>query len=461
MNIIIVGDGKVGSALAEHLSQEEHDVVIVDNNDEPLHRASNTLDVLCVKGNGSSVSVMRKAGAATADLVVAATSTDELNMVCCRNAKNLGAKYTIARIRGVEYIADIDTLRQNMGIDMVINPEYATAVEISRLLRFPPAANIDTFFRGRVELVGFLLHEGDLILGQPLSSLPNSIKQLPILFCAAERGGDVIIPDGTFTPQMGDKLYVIGEPVGVHAFFRTLGRYDLKVRNVFIVGGGRISHYLASILARMGTGVQLVERQEKRCRQLAEDLPKAMIICGDGTDQELLEAEHMEASDAFVALTDRDEDNLIISLYARQQGVPKVVAKSNRQNYASIARSAGLDSVVSPKLITVNHILHVVRGMQRSKGSVMNALYKIANNKAEAMEFSIDETTRGLGIPLRDLKLKKGILIAAIVHNGQVLIPEGTSSLSKGDTVILISRGQAILDLNDMYAAAFPGGATL
>ena len=446
-----MGDGKVGFTLAEHLSREEHDVTVIDTNDDALRRASESLDVLCVKGNGASIMALRESGVDTADIIIAATSLDEVNMVCCLTAKRLGAKYTIARVRNVEYAVELSVLKKELGIDMVINPENATAVEISRLLRFPSAANIETFYRGRVELIGFRVQEDDFICGHSLAELNHRVKELPILFCAAERGDEVIIPDGRYAPQAGDKLYLIGQPIGMSQFFKLLGRYTPKVKDVFIVGGGRIAHYLTAILEGMNMHVKLVERNMDRCRNISEVLPRTMVICGDGTDQELLESESVSASDAFIALTDRDEDNLIISLYAMQMGIGKVIAKSNRQNYAGIARAVGLDSVISPKLITANQILQVVRGMENSKGSVMTALYKIASGNAEAMEFVVNQTTRHLGQPLKDLKLKKGILIAVIIHHNRIVIPEGSSSMSQGDTVIIVSRDQGILDVNDIF----------
>ena len=446
-----MGDGKVGFTWAEHLSQVEHDGTVIDTNDDALRRASESLDVMCVKGNGASISALRESGADTADVVIAATSMDEVNMVCCLTAKRLGAKYVIARVRNVEYAAELATLKQELGIDMVINPENATAVEISRLLRFPSAANIETFYRGRVELIGFRVQEGDFIVGHPLSAQSHKLQELPMLMCAVERCGEVTIPDGSFVPQAEDRLYLIGQPSGLTDFFKLLGRYTPRLKDVFLVGGGRIAHYLTAILEHLGMRVKIVERSMDRCRHLSEVLPRTMVICGDGTDQELLEQENISAADAFVALTDRDEDNLIISLYAMQQGLKKVVAKSNRQNYAGIARAVGLDSVISPKFITANQILQVVRGMQNSKGSVMNALYRIAGGHAEAMEFLANDTTRNLGIPLKDLRLKKGILIAVLVHQNRIIIPDGSSILSQGDTVIIVSRNHGILDINDIY----------
>ncbi len=455
MKIVIIGNGKVGFTLAEHLSREDHDVTIVDTDYDALKRASDTLDVMCVKGNGAAISTLEEAGADTADVVIASTDLDEVNMVTCTTAKHMGAKYVIARIRSTDYTmaGSLTSLKSKLGIDMVINPELATATEISRLLRFPPAANIETFYRGRVELISFRVQEDDFLVGKTLMSLSHKLKDLPILFCAVERDGNVCIPRGDFQMDAGDLVYVIGEPLGINQFFKTLGRYTQKIRNTFIVGGGRITSYLASILDKMGQHLTIVEVREDRCRQLAEMLPKALIICGDGTDQELLESENMHSNDAFIALTDRDEYNMIISLYAMQQGIPKVVSKTNRQNYVGIARSIGLDCFFSPKQITADHILQVVRGMQNSKGSVMNSLHKIADGRAEAMEFVVNQTTRNLGIPLKDLKLKKGILIAVIIHNGKIIIPEGSSKIENGDTVIIVSRDSVILDINDIYAA--------
>ena len=339
-----------------------------------------------------------------------------------------------------------------MGIDMVINPENATAVEISRLLRFPSAANIETFCRGRVELMGFRLQEGDFLVNQPLHALSAQVKQLSLLVCAVDRDGEVTIPNGSFVPQVGDKLYLIGRPTSLDQFFRLLGRYSPKVKTVFIVGGGKISVYLTAILEKMKMRVKIVELSEKRCRLVSEMMPRTTVICGDGTDQELLESERMSAADAFVALTDRDEDNLIISLYAMQQGMHKVVTKCNRQNYTGIARAVGLDSVISPKLITAAQILQLVRGMQNSQGSVMNTLYRIADGKTEAMEFTVGPSTRHLNVPLRDLHLHKGILIAVIMRDGEIIIPEGSSCIQEGDSVIIISRDRPIQDLNDIYA---------
>jgi len=451
MNIIIVGCGKVGFFLAEQLVKEEHDITIIDFNDEALGKAYDTLDIMTIKGNGVSPTTLTEAGAETADLVIAATSSDEVNMVCCLTAKQLGAKYTVARIRTPEYTESIAELKKNLKIDVVINPESAAAAEIARLLRFPAAADIETFCRGKVELMGFVLQEGDFLIGKSLMDLPPQVKKLQLLFCVADRNGDVCIPKGSFVPKAGDKLYIIGQPFGLDKFFRMLGRYTPKIKKVFLVGGGKISAYLIEMLHNMNIKLKVVDRDEIKCREIAQLFPDVITINGDGSDHELLEEENLQSYDAFVALTGRDEDNLIISLYAMQQGVSKTITKCNRQNYIGIARSMGLNSIVSAKYVTASHILHLVRGMKNSQGSVMNSLHRIADGDAEAMEFKVTSNTKNLGIPLKDLKLKPDVLLAVIMRKGAIIIPEGSTCLEPDDNVIIITSGSFILDLNDIY----------
>ena len=453
MNIIIAGAGKVGMNVAGHLVSEGHSVTVIDTNQETLDRVSNQLDVMCVRGNGASRVALLDAGITDADMVIAATGSDEINLLCCNCAHSFGVASTVARVRSAEYAGDLENMKQELGIDMLVNPELATAVEISRLLRFPSAANIDTFARGRVEIVSFHIQEDDFVAGKSLAALSSKIRDLAMLFCAVERGGDVIIPNGSFVMKQGDKVYLAGTPAGIGQFFKLLGRQNHRIRSAFIVGGGRITFYLIGMLERLGISCKIIEKNEQRCRDLAEIFPKSLIIHGDGTDPELLAEERMEASDAFIALTDRDEDNLIISLCAHQAGISKVVAKSNRQNYTSIARSAGVESIVSPKLTTADQILRMVRGIQNTKGTVMTALYRIAEGGAEAMEFQVSSSTKNLGIPLKNLRqsLKEGILIAVVVRNHQVIIPNGSTSLEEGDSVIVVARGSVILDLNDIF----------
>ncbi len=451
MKIIIVGAGKVGFTLAHHLSMEKHDVTIIDKNEAAIRHASDALDVMCIKGSGASPATLKAAGAQEADFVLATTSMDEVNMLCSLMSKHLGVKYTVARIRDVDYTADLAAFQRDLNIDMVINPEYSTAIEISHLLRFPPASNIDTFFRGRVELLSIKVQEGDFVIGNSLNDLSRKLKTISFLFCAAQRGDEFIIPNGSFVPQLGDQLYVIGSPMGLHQYFRLLGRYVPKVHSVLIVGGSRIAHYLSTMLDHMHIKVTIVDNQESRCQFLSEHLPNALILHGDGTDQELLLTEHFTNHDAFIALTGRDEDNLLISLYAKQQGLKKVIAKSNRSNYIDIMKSAGLESILSPKMITVGRILRVVRGFENTKGSIMVALYRFADNKAEAAEFEITTDTLYLGVPMKDLPLKPRVLISAILHKGKLTIPSGNDAFCPGDRVIVVSHQQTIYEFNDIY----------
>ena len=452
MKILIVGSGKVGFSLAEQLVAEQHDVTVVDIHDKNLNSASDALDLMVVQGNGVSTITLSEAGAANADLLVATTSSDEVNMVCCLLAKNLGTKYTIARIRNPEYTSTVGELQKNLKIDMAINPENTTAIEITRLLRFPAATNVQSFCRGKVELMGFRLQEGDFLIGKPLYTLDDSVKKLSLLFCAADRNGELTIPTGSYIPQVDDKLYLVGRPDSLDKFFHILGRYTSQPKTAFILGGGKITGYLLPMLQELGMRIKVIETREDRCRTLNERFPTVTAICGDGTDQELLESESMTDYDCFVALTNSDEDNFIISQYAQQKRIPKVITKCSRKNYTGIARAVGLDSVISPRAITAARILHVVRGMQNSQGSVMNSLHRIVNGAAEAIEFTVSPNTRNLEIPLRNLKLKSNVLLAVIVRGNQIIIPQGNSYMTERDRVIIIAPSGKVLDLNDIFA---------
>jgi len=451
VKIIIVGSGKVGFTLAENLTNENHDVTIIDTQDAPLQKASEMLDVLTIKGNGASISILKNAGVERADALIAVTGRDELNMVCCFTAKKLGANYTVARIRDYEYAIEINQLKSELEIDLAINPEYATATQISRLLRFPNALDIETFYRGRIELVGFRATEEDIITGKPLSVVRKHIGNLPILFCAVERDGNTFIPNGSSVLEPDDRVYVIGDVVNISKFFKVLGRITQRIKDTFIIGGGRITTYLSRLLSDTNVNVKIIEQNPDKCINLCEMLPKALVVNGDGTDQELLDSESLEKAASFVALTGRDEDNLITALYAKQKGVQKVIAKINRQNYYTIVDDIGLDCVISPKTITAYAILQKIRAMQNSHGSRMEALYPIANGGAEALEFTVVENTKYKGIPLKQLKLKKGVLLAVIARNGRMIIPEGNDSINIGDNIIIVTSLNSILDINDIY----------
>ena len=450
MRIVVVGVGKVGKTLADQLTREEHDVVVIDRNEDVLQRVEDMLDVLCVRGNGANAKTLLEAGVGRADIVIAATASDEMNMLCCLIAKRLGAQYSIARIRDPEYNESLDLLKQELGIDMTINPEKATAQEISRLLRFPFASNIEHFARGQVEMVEFRCLETDPIAGLALKEL-SRIRNLPrVLYAAVERSGEVTIPNGDFVIQPGDRLYVAAEPNTMTHYFRHLGRNAKRIRSAMILGGGRISYYLAKIIAPGGIDVSLIEIDKQKSKRLSEILPEVNVIYGDGTDQELLMQAGLQDVDAFVALCDRDEENLMTALYATRQGIPKVVVKNNRLTYEDIISSLGLDSIVSTRSITVDTILRYVRARVSGEGTAVEKLYRLVDGKAEALEFVAKRGDPYIGVPLKDLTMRRNTLVAVIVRRNKVIVPSGGDTIEADDNVLIITRGGGVTDLNEV-----------
>lgn len=452
MKIIIIGNGKVGYAIASQLAGEHHEIMMVDAKRSALERADSALDVMCVEGNGASIRVLVEAGARTADLVIAVTNADETNLVCCLIAKKLGAKHTIARVRNPEYRRDADLLKREIGLDMVINPDLGAAKEIARILSFPAAFSVEPFARGRIDMIGIHLSAGDSIVGKSLSEV-HKVRLAEVLLCAAEQDGEIVIPDGNFVPRAGDKIYMIGTREELQKMLRKMGHTQQKVKDVSILGGGRIAMYLAWELDRSGIGVQIVERKAEKCEALAAQLPHAMIIQGDGTDQALIRDEGVFESDAFVALTDRDEDNLLMALSAQRAGVPKVLAKMSRPNYIDLVQDTRIGSIISPKDIIADQITRYVRALANSEGSAVETLYKMLGGEMEALEFTAGPGSRALlDIPLKDLSLKKGILIGAIARGDKIMIPGGLSTIQEGDHVVVVSKAIGIDDLTDVLA---------
>ena len=449
MKIIIVGLGKVGYAIAQQLEGEHHDLTLVDASVEALSRAENSIDAMFVTGNGAGVSTLIQAGVRNADLIIAVTEHDEVNLICCLMAKKLGAKRTIARVRNPDYFREAAVLRREIGLDLTINPEYAAAQEIARILRVPAAFSVESLSRGLVELIGFQLIEGGAMAGVSLTDY-NRRHPGNVLVCAAKRGDEVIVPNGSFVPQPGDLVYVIGSPSETTRVLKNTGREVSPVRRVSILGGGRIALYLAWALEGTGAQLTIVERSHERCLELAEKLPKATVLCGDGTDHELLDTEGIFDCDAFIPLTGRDEENLLMALSAQHAGVKKVLPKMSRPNYMELLRQLGLETVISPKDITANFISRFVRGFANSQGSAVESLHKILDGAMEAVEFTASAATHFLDTPLRDLHFKQGIIVAAIVRNGKVEIPNGNSKILEGDRVIVIARSLFLQDLNEI-----------
>ena len=449
MNIVIVGDGKVGFTLAAYLAQENHDVTIVDQDAAALEKASETLDVMCVRGNGANVRTLLEAGVDEADVLIAVTTNDEMNMVCCLAAKQLGAKYTVARIRDPEYTESLTVLQDKLNIDLVTNPERATAMEISRLLRFPFAINVETFAHGRVEMVEFRVDEFDPIANMSLKTLH---QRYPGVLCSAVlRGHEAIIPDGHHVIRIGDRMHVLGDILSITNFFKKLGKDTNRVRSAMLLGGGHISYYFSKITAGMGMKQTIIEVRQEKCRKLSEQLgDEVNVVCGDAAEEELLEQENLTQFGALVCLLDRDEENMMTGLYAVRRGVGKVVVKVDRPNYVDVLSDMGLDSVVSPKLTTANTILRTVRALARSQDSaVVEKLYRIVEDKVEALEFTAREGAAYLNIPLSQLRIRKGVLVAVLVRSRKIIIPFGDDHIEAGDTVILIARARSIGALED------------
>ncbi len=451
MKILIIGCGKVGYYVAERMIAENHNVTLIDTDENAVSRANETLDALAVSGNGTSVTILREARVEDSDVVIALTGSDEVNMLACYLAKNLGAKHTIARIRNVGYLQDIASLRSMLDLDMTINPEQATANAITRLVRFPQAAEIETFYRGRLEMVSFRVWEGDFISGCEIASIKRYIHDIPILFAAVERNGSTFIPDGSFVFQPEDKVHVLGEISGVSAFFRALGRAYTRTKNAIIIGGGRITYHLSRELDKIKINNKIIEIDPNRARELS-NLLNHDVICGDGTDHNLLSSESLRNADVFISLTGRDEDNMMTGLYALQKGVQKVIVKSTRQNYGAVAAKLGIDGVVSPKAVTANHIIRFVRGLMSSKGQEMLTLYQIADHSAEAMEFSVTTADpKFCSIPLRNLQILDNTRIGAILRKNQIIIPGGNDTIEEGDNVIVISIGGMVRSLGNIF----------
>lgn len=451
MKIVIVGDGKVGYTLTKRLSQEGHDIVVIDNNRSVLLQSQEALDVAVVDGNGASVEVQREAGVGSSDLLIAATSGDETNLLCCMVARKLGCRHTIARVRNPEYDQQTRFLKDELGLSMVINPEKAAALEIFRLLQYPSFLKRDSFAKGSVELVELKIKENNVLANTRLDQF-RTLSNVNALVCAVERGGMVSIPKGSFSLQVGDKLTIATDAGDLVRLIKNLGVYTPKAQHVMIIGGSRTAKYLAQRLISSKVKLTIIEKNEKRCQELSETLPEATIVHGNGTEQGLLIEEGIRKMDAVVTLTGMDEENLIVSMFADYIGVPKSVTKINRTEYNNVYENKGIDSIVSPKLLTTNEIIRYVRAMDDTTGGSVVTLYRIVDGKAEALEFSIKNDAPYNNIPLHKLRLKPNILIASIIRARKVIIPSGNDEIHKGDTVIIVTTtDHAIAELRDIF----------
>lgn len=449
MRIIIVGCGNVGTTLAEQLSKEGHNITIVDEREPLVKHVSTMYDVMGIVGNGASFSVQTEAGVNDADLLIAVTGADELNLLCCLIAKKAGNCHTIARVSNPVYSREINFIKEELGLSMIINPKFATASEMARILKFPSALKIDAFTKGRVELIKFRIEDTSMLCNVKLKDMGQKLR-CEALVCTVERGEEVFIPDGNFELRAGDEITIAGSPSKNIALFKKLKLPTTRAKHVMLVGGGETTYYLASQLLDMGIQVKIVERDKKRCEELSELLPHAMVIEGDGTDKDLLLEEGLTTTEAFVAMTNFDEENIMLTLFAKSLTRAKLITKVHRVSYDEIIDNLGIGSVIYPKYITSESIIRYVRAMHNSIGSNIETLYRMNDNRVEALEFLIGEDCPLIGIPLQEVSLKPNILICSINHKGSITMAQGQSIIRAGDTVVLVTTTTGFHDIKDI-----------
>lgn len=452
MNIIIVGCGKIGYSLIGELVNEGHDVTVVDTDSAAIEEITNVFDCMGVCGNGVDCNVLESAGASQADLIIAVTASDELNMLSCFLSRELGTKHTVARIRNPEYNGDsLAFMRHKLQLSMAINPEKLMAQELYNILKIPSAFKVDYFARRNLELIEVRLKPDSNLCGKRLSKIREKQKE-EFLVAAVLRDGEVIIPDGNFELRAGDVISLAASPGDMQKLLKGLGLLKKQARNIMIVGGSKTAYYLAQKLLESGNDVRIIEKDIERCVVLSELLPKsAIIIHGDGSNRELLLEEGMRTLDAFLCLTNFDEMNILTSLFVSTQDVSTVISKVNKSELADVAEGLGLDYTVSAKALTKEIILRYTRALGNSRGSAVETLYKIMDGKAEALEFIVKENSPVLGIPLKELPIKPGLLIVGIIREGKkALIPKGDDMILSGDSVIVLSAGERLNDLSEI-----------
>ena len=449
MQILIVGCGKVGTAIAEQLSTEGHNITAIDEHSDNLQYAVNAFDIRGIVGNGASFSILKDAGVETTDMLLAVTDSDELNMLCCLIGKRAGAKTTVARVRKAVYKQELNYIKSELDINMVINPEEIAAAEAARSLKYPLASKVESFARGRAEMVQMQLAADSPLCGKSLMEIRRTITG-NVIFAIVKRGEEVHIPYGSFILQEKDEVSIIAPSKELIHFFKKAGIPTTKVRDAILIGGGQIAFYLARQLLSMGVDVKIFEKEKERCAKLSEVLPEAMIINGDGTDKDMLLEEGLVNTDAFITLTGIDEENIMLSLYAKSISKAKRITKLTKVSYNEIIDEMEIGTVLYPRLIMAERIIRYVRGIEQSMDSEMETLYRLCDGRVEALEFMIKRDAPVVGVPIQELKLKRGLIIACINHRGDVIVPSGTSTIAAGDTVIVVTRLTGFKDLTDI-----------
>ena len=449
LSIIVVGCGKVGMALVEQLSKEGHDITIIDTNREKVQIIANQYDVMGLAGNGASYSVQIEAGIEKSDLIIAVTGSDELNLLCCTIAKHVGNCSTIARVRTPDYSIEARYLREKLGLSMIINPELESALEATKILCLPHALHVNSFAHGQVEMIQLKIEDKNYLDGMTIADFGKS-REFAILICAIERDEEVFIPSGDFIMKKGDIVYFVAPRKSSKAFMNKIGLKTSRVKNTMIIGGGRASYYLAKNLINMGIDVKIIESSRERCEELSVLLPKCVVINGDGTDEELLLEEGIQEAESFVPLTGIDEENVMLTMYAKQVSNAKVITKIRRGNFKNVINRLDLGSVIYPRYITAEAIIAYVRAKNASKSSNIETLYKLFDSRAEAIEFQVDEESKVTNIPLSELSLKKDLLIAFINRNEEILIPNGQDCIKAGDSVIIVTKHTGFTNILDI-----------
>ncbi len=448
VNVIIIGCDKVGRTLAEQLGADGNNVTVVDVDADKVKDITDKFDIMGVIGNGATHTTQIEAGIKKADLLIAVTGSDELNLLCCIMAKRESNCHTIARLENPEYNGESNYIKDELGLAMVINPELAAAEEIARVLRFPSALNIDTFAKGRVELLRFKLPEGSELSGMSVKYAAKLGTE--ILFCTVVRGDEAYIPNGDFVFESKDIVSIIASPKAANAFFKKIGFRSSTIKDVIIAGGGEISEYLCKKLARTGMNIKIIEKDKQRCEELASSLIKVSVVNGDPRNNDLMLEEGISRADAFLAMTEYDEENILLSLYAKREGAGKLVTRINRVDYDDVIRPLELDTTVYPKSITAEQIVRYARAMKSKLTSNFETMYTIMKGRIEAAEFRITESSAITGKQLSQLSFKSGVLVAAILREDSVIIPRGYDSIEVGDTVIVVYEATSIHDITDV-----------
>ena len=449
LKIIIIGCGKVGRTLVEQLSQEGHDITIIDKNRERISQLANLYDVMGLVGNGASYNIQKEAGIGNADLIIAVTGSDELNLLCCTIATQVGNCAAIARVRTPDYSQEADYLREKLGLALIINPEYEAARDMARILYLPSSLEVTGFAHGQAELIKYAIPENSPMDGIAIKDLGHKLKA-NILIGAIERDNDVFIPSGDFILKKGDKLSFVGAHKQAKEFFSHLGLNSHSVKNTMIIGGGKAAYYLAKELLSRGIRVKIIENDFNSCEELSILLPEAIIINGDATDQTLLREEGIETTQSFVPLTGIDEENIMLTLYAKQVSNAKVITKINRITFTNVINSLDLGSVIYPKYITSEAIIAYVRAKKASMHSNIETLYHMYDSRVEAIEFFVSEKSAVTDVPLKDLTLKDNLLLCFINRNGRIIIPSGNDSIQKNDTVMIITKHTGFNQIQDI-----------